>query len=153
MVPDPTRSDSPPPALQGLSSRAKLEAHPGWEHLRGQGYRPDPTAVATIRQHASGLQVMIFVGTWCPDSKRHVPRLLKLMDLAGVPETQLTIYGLDRAGMESDQHARAWQVHYVPTFVFLREGRELGRVVESPSGTLEGEVAAIVAGRPSSPSR
>jgi thiol-disulfide isomerase/thioredoxin len=147
MVPDHTRSDVPPPALTGLSSRAKLESHPGWEHLRGQGYHPDPAAVATIRGHATDLQVMVFVGTWCPDSKRHVPRLLKLLDLAGVTETQLIIYGLDHAGMESDERARTWQVRYVPTFVFLRKGRELGRVVESPTGTLEGDVAAIVAGQ------
>lgn len=146
MVPDLTPS-SPPPALVGLASRAKLESHPGWERLRGQGYNPDPAAIAAIREQAADLQVMIFVGTWCPDSKRHVPRFLKLMDLAGIPETQITIHGLDRAKEGSDEQARRWQVAFVPTFIFLRHGQELGRIVEKPAGSLEGDVAAIVAGQ------
>jgi hypothetical protein len=132
------------PPLTGLTSRAELEAHPGWQHLRGQGYAPDPAAIRSIRENAAGVDILLFVGTWCPDSRRHVPRFFKLMDQAGLPESQVTIYGVDRELDDGEGCAARWDVRHVPTIVFLRGGQELGRLVEAPAGTLEGDIARIL---------
>ena len=33
---------------------------------------------------------------------------------------------------------------YVPTFIVFRQGQEIGWIVESPAGTLEGDLAQIL---------
>ena len=146
---DPTVGRSLPeyPTLIGPATRAEVEGYPGWERLRGQGYSPDPAAIASIREQAAGVEVLVFIGTWCPDSKRHVPRFLKIVDQAGLSESQLRLYGVDRAIDDGGGHATRWNIQRVPTFIFLHQGRELGRVVENPSGTLEGDIARILATR------
>jgi hypothetical protein len=34
----------------------------------------------------------------------------------------------------------AMQIKNVPTFIFYREGKEIGRIVENPSNTLESDI-------------
>jgi hypothetical protein len=57
--------------------------------------------------------------------------------------------GVDRTKKDADGLAEKWGVTRVPTFVFLRDGQEVGRVVErTPAGvTLEGEIARLLAPR------
>ncbi len=38
-----------------------------------------------------------------------------------------------------------WGVTLVPTFIFRVDGEELGRIIETPTGTLEGDAADLVA--------
>lgn len=130
--------------LTGKVSRKALEAHPGWEALRAQDYAPEAAAVEKLRAASANLEVLAFVGTWCPDSKREVPRLLKLMDQAGIPESKLTMLGLDRTKKDAEGITEKWGLKYVPTFIVLKDGKELGRVVEKSQGTLEADFVQIL---------
>jgi len=84
-----------------------------------------------------------------PDSRRELPRFFAIMDASGLPDSRLTMVGVDRTKKDAEGLAEKWSVTRVPTFVFLAGGGELGRVVERvPAGTtLEGEIARILAGR------
>ncbi len=42
-------------------------------------------------------------------------------------------------------------VHHVPTFIFLKNGTEIGRIVESPIESLEEDMFNILIGSPSTP--
>ncbi|MBI3979745.1 MAG: thioredoxin family protein [Chloroflexi bacterium] len=138
-VPDPTIV-----ALTGRASRSTVEAHLGWDRSRAPEYEADPTALARIRRAASDVEIILFIGTWCPDCKREVPRFFRIMDLAGIPEDRLTIIGLDRSKKDAEGLTARWNVGRVPTFVFVRNGRELARIVERPNGSLESDIAAIL---------
>jgi thiol-disulfide isomerase/thioredoxin len=110
---------------------------------------PDASAVAAIAAGADGATVLLVVGTWCPDSRREVPRFLAIMDAAGIRESQLTMVGVDRTKKDAEGLTEKWGITRVPTFVFLRNGQEIGRVVErTPAGaTLEGEIARVLAAK------
>lgn len=131
--------------LTGRVSRGALESHPGWESLRAQDYTPEPRAVAKIRASAAKVEVLAFIGTWCPDSRREVPRLLKLLDQVGVPASKVTMLGLDRSKRDAEGLTERWGLKYVPTFIILEQGRELGRVVEKSQATLEADLVQILA--------
>jgi thiol-disulfide isomerase/thioredoxin len=93
--------------------------------------------------------VLLIMATWCPDSKRELPRFFAIMDGVGMNEAMLTMVGVDRTKKDPEGLTEKWGITRVPTFVFLRDGREVGRVVEKlPAGTtLEGEVARLLVPR------
>jgi thiol-disulfide isomerase/thioredoxin len=145
-APATPRPQAPAPLL-GHVTREQIRAYDPWKRLFVDPYVPDAAAVATIRANADGIAVLLIVATWCPDSKREVPRFFAIMDGVGFRESQLTMVGVDRTKKDTEGLTEKWGVTRVPTFVFLRNGQEVGRVVErTPAGaTLEGEIARVLA--------
>jgi thiol-disulfide isomerase/thioredoxin len=105
--------------------------------------------VAAIRSGSASVTVLLVMATWCPDTKRELPRFFAIMEGAGIAESQLTMVGVDRSKKDAEGLTEKWGITRVPTFVFFRGGQELGRVVEKvPAGaTLEGEIARLLAAR------
>ena len=89
--------------------------------------------------------VLLFFGTWCHDSEREVPRLLKLLETAGLSEDKLTLIALDYRKREPEGRATEFNVRYTPTAVFMREGVEVGRIVERPNMSLYEDIKAMFA--------
>ena len=90
------------------------------------------------------LKVKILFGTWCHDSEREVPRMLKLLAASGVKEENISLISLDIRKEEPDGRAKALDVRFTPTFVFFSEGVELGRIIERPVVDLAHDVTALV---------
>jgi len=136
-----------PPPLLGHVSRADLKAYESWKSLFAAApYVPDPAAIAAIKSSARDVTVLLIMATWCPDSRRELPRYFAIMDAAGVADSTLTMVGVDRTKKDGEGLTDKWGITRVPTFVFLRKGQEIGRVVERvPAGTtLEAEIAKVL---------
>jgi thiol-disulfide isomerase/thioredoxin len=147
-APATPRPPAPPPLL-GHVTRAALHEYASWKPLWETPYVPDPAAVAMIKAQAKGVSVVMVMATWCPDSKRELPRYFATMDAAGFSDGVLTMVGVDRTKKDAEGLTEKWAITRVPTFVFLRDGKEIGRFVEkTPAGsTFEAEVAKILAGQ------
>ena len=89
------------------------------------------------------MQVKILFGTWCHDSEREVPGMLKLLAASGVKEENISLISLDIRKEEPEGRAEALGVRFTPTFVFYSGSQELGRIVESPTVSLRDDVIAI----------
>lgn len=147
----PTGSPAPvpaPPPLLGHVTPAALKAYAPWAVLWEQPYVPDPAAVAVIKSGARNVTVLLVMGTWCPDSKRELPRYFATMDAAGLGDSMLTMVGVDRTKKDTEGLTERYEITRVPTFVFFRDGKEIGRFVErTPVGSsFEAEVAKILGG-------
>ena len=90
------------------------------------------------------LKVKILFGTWCHDSEREVPRMLKLLAASGVKEENISLISLDIRKEEPKGRAKALEVRFTPTFVFFSEGAELGRIIERPVVGLTHDLTALV---------
>jgi thiol-disulfide isomerase/thioredoxin len=101
--------------------------------------------VELIRQVNEDVEVIVFLGTWCPDSRREVPRFMKIVDLTGMKGSQVRLYGLDRSKQSNDGLTDRYTIERVPTFIFLKQGEEIGRIIEVPRATLEADVLSILA--------
>jgi thiol-disulfide isomerase/thioredoxin len=145
-APATPRPPAPAPLL-GHATREELRAYEPWKPLFVKPYAPDAAAIAAIKANANGVTVLLIVATWCPDSKREIPRFFAIMDGVGISESQLTMVGVDRTKKDAEGLTEKWGITRVPTFVFLRNGQEVGRVVErTPAGaSLEGEIARVLA--------
>lgn len=144
-------SQKPP---QGTASRPILV---GWlvekqlmqelpAYVQGKAmYVPDAEAVAALQKQASEVEVFVFLGTWCPDSEREVPRFLKIMELVQNPKIHYRLLGLDRSKRDAEGLAEKYEIQFVPTFVVLQNDREVGRIVEQAMVSLEDDLVEILA--------
>jgi len=92
--------------------------------------------------------VEVYLGTWCPDSQREVPKLLKIVDILrekyGKP-LPVSFVGVDRSKQKPAELVAGKSIEKVATFIYFRGDRELGRIVETPKGLFEDDLLAIVA--------
>ena len=98
---------------------------------------------AEIDGLSADMKVKILFGTWCHDSEREVPRMLKLLVASGVKEENISLISLDIRKEEPEGRAKALGVRFTPTFVFYSGSQELGRIVERPTISLRDDVIAI----------
>jgi len=93
-------------------------------------------------KNAQPAHVDVYLGVWCGDSRREVVRHFRLNETGEMPFTT-TYISLGRDfGTSTDVALEA-----VPTFVVTRDGKELGRIVESSPTTLEEDLAGLLSGR------
>lgn len=120
--------------------------HAAWFDPMYQSYNPEEASLEKIKNNINQYQVKIFMGTWCGDSKREVPRFLKLLELSDFDMENLEIHGVTRGKTLPDDLQKSFDVHYVPTIIFYKDGKEINRFVEYPQESFEEDIAAIVSG-------
>ncbi len=101
--------------------------------------------VPVIKSLEDSVSAIVFLGTWCPDSRREVPRFLKTADEAGIPQERIKLYALDRTKKSDDGLSEQYHIERIPTFVFLKHGEEIGRITEVPEKTIEQDMLMILA--------
>jgi len=119
----------------------KIQAY----RLEKDQYQPDGDLVEKLKKSITGVQILVFLGTWCPDSQREVPRFLKIMELVQNPGITFKLMGLDRSKRDEGGLAEKHQVEFVPTFVVLHNEKEIGRIVETPIVGIEQDLVEILA--------
>lgn len=128
--------------LMGHTSRTQLFFdYPYWKEAF-ENYQPDSTAREEIRHLARPMEIKLYYGTWCGDSRRNVPRFLKIMD--GLDAFKITMVAVDRDLDANNGEPGRWDIQRVPTFIFFEKGKEIGRIVENPKKTLEKDIIAII---------
>jgi len=140
----------PKEALVGETTRAQIEAAPEWAAAEAES-QPDPQASTALATVPPGAEVTIFLGTWCGDSRREVPRLWKALDIAGSRGVDVPFaihyIAVDRQKKEPSAPVTNNDIRYVPTFIVTREGREVGRIVEQAPNGIEHDLLDLLTGR------
>lgn len=142
--------------LLGKITRETIVEHiPHWDEEYFD-YSPDATLIPELQQHMKGISFRIVLGTWCSDSQREVPRLWKILDEIGLPESDVTAYavGSSRFTVEmpippevldwSTELKEHYGIELVATIIVERFGREIGRIVETPEESLEKDLVRIL---------
>ena len=137
--------------LDGLQS----EPYANWFNTNYKNYSVDKSMVKMFRKQLKKHHIKLFLGTWCGDSKREVPRMLKILQEAKFPMNQLEIVALDRRKEHYKKsptgEEKGLNIIKVPTMVFFKEQSEVNRIVESPLESLEEDMAQILSGEPYTP--
>ncbi|WP_289097296.1 thioredoxin [uncultured Pseudoalteromonas sp.] len=98
-------------------------------------YSPSKEELSTIKA-LQGKQVLVFLGTWCHDSKREVPRFLKLLDTAKVQLGSLKLVAVGYDKLDPAGLAKQYDLMYTPTIIVLDGEKELSRMIEKPKQSL-----------------
>ena len=101
-------------------------------------YHPDQIVMEQLKKvDTSDLTITIVLGTWCPDSRREVPRFMKIIDLWGFPEKKIRFIGTDIDKVAPLDDYKTLGIERVPTFIFYENNSEKGRIIEVPVTSLE----------------
>lgn len=79
---------------------------------------------------AAGIKLVVFGGTWCEDSHFVLPKFFKLQEQSNFPDAGISFFAVDRAKKTIGGIADAFKITNVPTIIVMKDGKELGRVVE-----------------------
>jgi len=119
--------------------------HSTW-YLEGfANYDPDKTIMEELIQtDITDYSITIVLGTWCPDSRREVPRFMKIADLWGFPRDRIRLLGTDIDKNAPLADFPALGIERVPTFIFYKNNSEAGRIIEVPVTSLEQDTRNIL---------
>lgn len=84
------------------------------------------------------------MATWCGDSRDWVPRFYKIMDELDFKSKNLTLICVDRDKKAPGTKVEELNIEKVPTFIFYRKKKELGRIIEVPGDLLEKDILKIL---------
>ena len=153
-----TDASDEPPKLLGRCAVAQLDEPPfsEWYHSGYEDYEPNPQILGAIRgADRRGVTMSLFFGTWCGDSRREVPRIVKLLDEMGFSRDQLELVAVDAVEGKQKRspggEERGLEIYRVPTLVVRRDAQEIARLVEYPMLSLERDLLAILSGEPPEP--
>jgi thiol-disulfide isomerase/thioredoxin len=138
------------PILVGKIDREGLRGpnYKDWYQEEYDSYSVDAASLDAIKDALKGVAIEVFIGTWCDDSRYVTPHLYKIIDYLGFDEKNMQVVAVDNhpdRRKQSPQHEEAGKnIEYVPTFIFYRNGIELGRIVEYPQESLEKDMATIL---------
>jgi thiol-disulfide isomerase/thioredoxin len=118
--------------LKGFISRDLLEKDTTykWYASSRNGYTPNAEALTALTKDRDSIQLLVFMGTWCGDSHFIIPKFYSLTDAAGFSQDRITLLGVDRRKKTISHLTEALEVKNVPTIIVMKNGKELGRVVE-----------------------
>jgi len=134
------------PMLVGECSRKVLSdsAFSEWFNTEYDNYTPDTNYIEGLKSKISGKSISIIMGTWCSDSRREVPRFIRILDTIGFPESCLKMYALDRKKKSNSAYTDSLDIQFVPTIIIYDTGVEIGRIIETPVRSLESDLYDIL---------
>ena len=90
------------------------------------------------------IKVLIFFRTWCHDSKRELPKALKIFNEIGINDENIELVAVGIDKKEPEGRATKLNLVYTPTIIFFRESKEIGRIIEKPVRSLEKDIESII---------
>lgn len=106
---------------------------------------PDSSAVAAFRANKDKIYFIIFGGTWCDDTHFIIPKFFKIQEASGFPESRILLFAVDRHKHAISNIAQAMNIKATPTIIVVKDGKEMGRLVEyGKTGYWDKELAKII---------
>lgn len=122
-----------------------------WFDTTYNTYSVDSSLIPQLSALLKNKQIEIFLGSWCGDSKKQVPRMVKILQSSSFDTSQLRLIFVDNSTQsykQSPQHEEEGKnIHHVPAIIVYEHKNEIGRIIETPVVSLEKDLASILAGK------
>lgn len=134
--------------LVGVANKESFLQEPfnEWFTLNYNDYTSNKEVVEKLKPLLKEVTIKSFMGTWCGDSKEQTPVFYKILDEADFNYKNLELITVNRSKVTPDNLQEGFDIERVPTFIFYKKGKEIGRFVEYPRETVEADILKIVSG-------
>lgn len=125
----------------GISSKDFLAN----EQQKYNAYISDNESVEYLKRTFAAdknLSILVVFATWCGDSKEQVPNFFKIADQAKI--SNVKYLAVNRKKKAGDIDMSQMDIQFVPTFIVFKGDIEIGRIIETPTYTLENDLVAIL---------
>jgi thiol-disulfide isomerase/thioredoxin len=132
--------------FKGPITLADLNTEPSFKWMKSgmDSYSPDATSITYLAKTLPDYDIVAIMGTWCDDSQYLIPKLARVLRDTKFPVAHFSLFGVDREKQTGGIESKVYDVKRVPTIVVLKGNKEVGRIVESVSRSIEAELAQIV---------
>lgn len=136
--------------LVGIANKDYFLATPynEWFLTNYDAYEAEPATVESLKPLLENVKIKVFMGTWCGDSQDQTPVLYKILDSTNFNFDDLLLVTVNKDKKTSDSLEIGLDIERVPTFIFYKEEKEIGRFVEYPRESVEADMLKIVSGMP-----
>ena len=148
-APEVSRDNEGVKVLKGFVTKQELANDTAfkWFGENQKGYTPYTTALQALKTNKDSVSFLVFGGTWCHDTQFILPRFYSLTEAAGFEQNKITLLGVDRSKKTIQHLSEAFNILNVPTIIVLKDGKEIGRVVEyGKTGMFDKELGEIISG-------
>ena len=134
--------------LLGTQTLAQFREDPykTWFDEKYNRYQIDQPSLAELKKEKlNTYTLVVFVGTWCEDSHREFPRLIKILETLKYNTDKMQIIAVNRKKESPAGEEGLYNVTRVPTIIVKKYGKEIGRITEMPeTGFLEKDLLNIL---------
>jgi hypothetical protein len=92
----------------------------------------------------SDISIKVVFGTWCSDSRREVPRFMRILYVWNFPVSKVLLIGVDDKKQSPVDEYASLGIQRVPTFIIYKNKIEAGRIIENPKTSLEQDLLNIL---------
>jgi len=110
-----------------------------WFEPSYNSYVMDTATIRELKQYVEPMQVLVFAGSWCSDTQRELPKFYRIADAIGLPEPKIHVHMLNEEKKGFYVNEAVFEVKSVPTCIFLKNGKEVGRIIEMSTQAFEKE--------------
>ena len=125
------------PYFFGIIDQDVLKNHQNYKWFDKQYSQYNPDIEKLSKTNLEDIDIAVFMGTWCHDSKREVPRAIKLFNLLALDNEKIKIVALNKQKKGYFKNYKSFNIKRTPTIIFFKNGKEIGRIIERPSGSIE----------------
>ena len=101
-----------------------------WYNANQISYKPDDSLLTAFENSKTKIHFILFGGTWCDDTQFIIPKFFKIQELSGLPDAAISFFAVDREKQCIGNISSAFGITNVPTIIVMKNGKEIGRVVE-----------------------
>jgi thiol-disulfide isomerase/thioredoxin len=135
--------------ITGYHALADLKSSKSYDWLNNASgnYQSRDSVIHKLRvlvKENEGITFLSFVATWCTDTHLLLPQFETLLEQLQLSEGVTQYYFLDLNKKSPEGLEQKYKIEYVPTFIVLQNGKELGRIVEKINRPIEEEVLSIL---------
>ena len=134
-----------PPMIGATDLDQVLAIKPSYA-VAASAYEPDSTIIARLREFATPTEIHVYFGTWCHLCKKLVPPLIGTLEKAGNPALRAKYIGVNEELTEPADEIEEDFITTTPTVVLLQGTRELGRIEEEASTSIEADLLELLRG-------
>ena len=96
-----------------------------------------------IDSFSQNINIKVYFGSWCSDSHHWLPYSVKLLGGTNL-FNRVEFIGLPKDLIMRDSIAPEMSITRVPTFIFYRNEKEVGRIIENPEGHFASDLINIL---------
>jgi hypothetical protein len=133
------------PGKEKIDKNKILKTGQEWKDIY-MNYRVDESFLETLKAKiGDDLKIDVYLGTWCSDSLNNVPKFIKIIEAVEEDNLPVNYYNVKRKPSSDVKYfVEDLKVERVPTFIFYRNGKEIGRIVENPKNSLIEDFLEII---------
>jgi thiol-disulfide isomerase/thioredoxin len=124
-----------------------------WFNSNYKAFKSQPEHIKQISElfAENNYTLEVYFGTWCSDSQREVPNLIKILDESKFDFKRLKLIGVPESKEVpniSEEKRKLLNITNVPTIIVYENGKEVNRYVEYAVDTLEQDLIKILSKEP-----